>query len=108
MAFVHESVYIYTVDAVLAGFERVADLIEHAGHALFLHLVPGGDVAAADADLGEAFDVLEAIDFASADEREGDAFAPGASGASDAVDVVFGIVGEVEVDDEVTTRCFSL
>ena len=47
----------------------------------------------------EVLDGLEAVDVGIADEGDGGAVAIGAGRTSDAVDVVFGIMGHVVVDD---------
>lgn len=57
-----------------------------------------GGGSAGDGFAEEVFNEFEFAAFARGDERHGDAAFAGAGGASDAVDIVFSIVGHVVVD----------
>ena len=53
-----------------------------------------------DAGAGEAFDELDLEEFPPGNERDGAAAAAGTAGSADPVEVIFGVVGEVEVEDD--------
>ena len=62
-------------------------------------VVEGAVVLAGDVALDEFFELVEGAVFVFGDEGDGVALGFGAAGATDAVDVVFVLKGEVEVDD---------
>ena len=83
----------------LAGRDRLADGGPGDLQPLRLDVEHGGQRRHADLLLGERLDAAEQPVLARLGEGDGNALAPGAAGAADAVDVGLGRLGDVEVDD---------
>ena len=89
------------VGGVARGFEHGFDLFEGLIDAGRLEIFLRRHLGAFDTDVDEALDALHEVNLTTGHEAHGFAAATGTTGAADAVNVVFGIVGKLQIDDEV-------
>ncbi len=89
------------VGGVVTGFQGGFHLFKGLIHAGGFDFLLGGHAGAFDADIDEALDALHEVDLATGDETDGFSLPPGTTRAANAVDVVLGVVGEFQIDDEV-------
>ena len=89
------------VGGVAGGFEHGFDLFEGLIDAGRLEIFLRRHLGAFDTDVDETLDALHEVNLTTGDETHGFAAAAGTTGAADAVNVVFGIVGKLQIDDEV-------
>ncbi len=83
----------------VALLELLTHIVQDRGDAAFGHVHQGRRLGPHDVALGKMLDVLEIEDLTSDDKGVRLARLPGAAGAADSVDIVFSVLGQVEVDD---------
>ena len=111
MGHVEEPIDECVVPFVFAFFKGFLKRFKEEIGAFLFDFIGGWDFFPFDPALGEADDVLKFVNFAARDESDGTSAASGASSASDAMDIIFTVMREIVVKDNLnivnieTARC---